>query len=93
MTEKERLDQIEPVIADMARKQDRMLGRMMMLTDQIALHTILLQDLKKEVDTLAKEASQITKNLTTLSSDGGQQFDQLDTKFDILIDLVKSRLK
>lgn len=69
MTEKERLDQIEPVIADVARKQDRMLGQMAIIVDQVAANTVELSKLSKRVGNLETDVATLKSDVAILKSD------------------------
>jgi cell division protein FtsB len=83
MAEKKRLDQ-EPLVADIALKQDRMLGQIGMIVDQVSLHTVRLDDLtrrvtstEKKIDTLASGAANVTISLSETRQEMQQRFDEL----------------
>ena len=89
MTEKERLDQLEPLVADIALKQDRMLGQIGMIVDQVSLHTVRLDDLtrrvtssEKKIDSLANGLANVTINLNETRQEMRQRFDKVEQRFD-----------
>ena len=88
MTEKERLDQLEPLVADIALKQDRMLGQIGMIVDQVSLHTVRLDDLtrrvtssEKKIDSLANGLANVTINLNETRQEMRQRFDKVEQRF------------
>jgi chromosome segregation ATPase len=89
MTEKERLDQLEPMVADIALKQDRMLGQIGMIVDQVSLHTVRLDDLtrrvtssEKKIDSLANGLANVTIDLNETRQEMRQRFNQFEQRFD-----------
>ncbi|WP_421828201.1 hypothetical protein [Larkinella sp.] len=89
MTEKERLDQLEPLVAEIALKQDRMLGQIGMIVDQVSLHTVRLDDLtrrvtstEKKIDTLASGLANVTIDLNETRQEIRNRLDQVDQRFD-----------
>jgi outer membrane murein-binding lipoprotein Lpp len=69
MTEKERLDQIEPVIADIARKQDQMLGQMVIIVDHVTANTVEISRLSKRVGNLETDVGTLKSDVAVLKSD------------------------
>lgn len=89
MTEKERLDQLEPLVAEIALKQDRMLGQIGMIVDQVSLHTVRLDDLtrrvtstEKKIDSLANGLANVTIDLNETRHEMRQRFIQVEERFD-----------
>ncbi|MGM9509695.1 hypothetical protein ACS5NO_18315 [Larkinella sp. GY13] len=89
MTEKERLGQLEPLVADIALKQDRMLGQIGMIVNQVSLHTVRLDDLtrrvtstEKKIDSLANGLATVTIGLNETRHEVRQRFDKVEQRFD-----------
>lgn len=75
MTPDKRLDQLEPLIADIAQKQDRMLDLMGLIVDKTA-----------KVDGIEDKANIIANGVAHLTTAINQQFTQVNTDLTFLKD-------
>lgn len=63
------MDQIEPVIADIARKQDRMLGQMAIIVDHVTVNTVEISKLSKRVGNLEVDVATLKSDVAVLKTD------------------------
>lgn len=87
MTPERRLNQLEPVVADIAQKQDRMIGQMGMIADEINIVKtdvtdvkITLSELKTDASRIERKADITASGLANLTIEVRQGFERVDNR-------------
>lgn len=91
MTPEQRLDQLEPIIADIARKQDRMLGQIGMIVDQVSLHTVKLDDLSARVTSVERKVDTVASAVADLTLQSNRMEGKVDSLQDDLTNIRQTQ--
>jgi len=90
-TEKERLDVLEPIVADLSHNQSRLLGYARLLTDQVALHSVKIDELlersnrqENRTEKIATGLANLTLDVAALRTEMRVRFEAIDQRFEAI---------
>ena len=91
MTPDRRLDQLEPLMADSLQKTDRLIEGQGQLLDITTRTEQKADTTAKGLANLTIKLNQVTDNQTEFQEEVRKEFQQVNQKFDLIIDLLRQK--